>query len=79
MKLQKKMVTVNLAIHIDKDCEKQCGEAADKKCRFLLTDDEHCVLFDKPLKVAKSTGEKEPEALQPFLRCKPCLQAEPGS
>lgn len=77
MKLQRKMVTVNLAIHINKDDPKQCGNitetpAGGLKCRFLLEEDGHCVLFDKPLKV-----DKKDEQLN-YLRCRPCLLAEPA-
>jgi hypothetical protein len=68
---KKKMVVANVAIQISKEDPQLCEDTVDKACRFLNDVDEICVLFDKPLKVTKD-GE------QFFLRCKPCLTAEPG-
>ena len=70
MKPVRKMVVANLAIMIDKDDPKQCGYGTKKICRFIDAFEGVCILFAKPLKAAKT---EDPF----FLRCKPCLEAEP--
>lgn len=69
MKPVRKMVMANVAIMINKDEPKQCGNTAGKMCRFLVEETGDCRLFAKKLKVDKKA--------QQFLRCNPCIEAEP--
>jgi len=65
MKPKKRMVTVNVAIHINKDDPSQCGYGS---CRFLDELEHECRLFVAKLR-SKDVGF--------FRRCKACLAVEP--